>query len=59
MRAIIYFDKNTTDKFVNIEATKMQREDDLLFLYNNEDLVGFFDFGSIHMAYLSGSKEAK
>lgn len=41
---------------VNLEADRMEREDDLLQVYNKNNLVAVFDVGVIKFAYMTGGK---
>lgn len=45
------------DNYVNIPATKMEREDSVVFVYCESELVGMFSLGSIDMIYRSGGEK--
>lgn len=42
------------DDYVNIPATKMERDDAVVFVYYENELAGMFSLGSIDMIYRSG-----
>lgn len=56
MRAIIYL--YCQEGYINISANKAVREDDLLLLYQDEELVGMFNVPDVKGFYLS-RKELK
>lgn len=45
------------DWYANIDATRIVREESIIFAYHGEELVGVFDLGAIDALY--GSKEGK
>lgn len=44
------------DGYANIEATRMEKEEDVVFIYNGNDFAGMFDLGAVEMIYRSGGK---
>ena len=51
LRLIVYF--NHSDASVNIRADKLERNEEFLYAYIGETLVGMFDVGVVVAAYLS------
>lgn len=54
MRVIVYL--NNSDQFINIEADKLERQDDFIVAILGNRPVGFFDVGVVAVAYLSEKK---
>lgn len=52
MKAVI----KTKNDFVNIPADSMTENNGMIYVYNDNELVGVFDGGEIIMAYLSEKK---
>ncbi len=48
-RCIVEKDKG----YVNIPADRLEREDDVVFVYDGDKLTGMFSLGSITCIYLS------
>lgn len=44
--------------FANVEATRMVKEESVVYVYNGEEFVGMFDLGSVDAIYIS-EKESR
>lgn len=45
--------------FVNIPADRMEREEDVIFVYNGDELMGMFSLGSLDHIYLSEKNDER
>lgn len=45
------------DGFVNIPADRLEREEDVIFVFNGESLMGMFSLGSLEHIYISEVRE--
>ena len=51
MRLLVYV--HGVDGYVNICADRIEKDENFLFAYCENNLVGMFDLGTIMVAYLS------
>ena len=49
----------TREFTLNIEATQMKIQDEKMFVYNSDELVGVFDVEVMQAAYLTTKKETE
>ena len=54
-RAIIF----TTETNCNLLASRLEEIGDYIKVYDGESLIGVFDVGVVHAAYISSKKEVK
>ena len=58
MLTVYYFDKTTRcNAMLVTPATRLVREDSVIFAYNGDALVGMFDLGSVDQIYVSEAKD--
>lgn len=58
MLTVYYFDKTTKCNAVLVTpATRLVREDAVIFAYNGDALVGMFDLGSVDHIFVSEAKD--
>lgn len=51
MRLLVYV--HGVDGYVNISADRIEKDENFLFAYCENNLVGVFDLGTVMTAYLS------
>ena len=49
----------TRSGFVNIQADRLEREQDVVFVFNGDELMGMFSLGSLDHIYLSETKDER
>ena len=45
------------DSFINVPATRMQKEEDAILVWDGEELVAFVDVGCVLAAHMSDRKD--
>ena len=55
MKIVVYY-KNG---YVNLTGTHIEREENVIFAYNGDELIGFFDLGVVDMCYVSGKDKVR
>ena len=54
MRAVITYGEG---QYANILGNRLERDDSLLLVYNDDKLTGIFDIGVINTAHLSAERK--
>lgn len=45
--------KTTTETTANLEADRIEYNENLIFVYNGSELIGIFDIGVVQFVYLT------
>lgn len=46
------------DQYCNLKATRMEKQDEVVFLYDESGFLGMFDLGAVDALYRTQRKEA-
>lgn len=49
--------KFSDGKYCNLKATKMEKVEDVVFVYDNAGFLGMFDLGAVNAIYRTVGKE--